>query len=200
MVKVLLCAHRQNDSTTDTKKHRSKERERVHQQYFFSGKQVCRNTFLFAHGIGKSQLESIAKSLDTEGLTPGTHGNKVKSPKHAMLVADLQHFKHFMTQYAVTYGMPLSGRLANHRDTKVTLLPSDKTKADIHQDYLKAATDTGHRKMSLSLFKQLWQEYTPSLVLMKPATDLCCNCQEFSQNLNNAGNMTEEKKLNVEKV
>ncbi|KAJ8297608.1 LOW QUALITY PROTEIN: hypothetical protein KUTeg_024139 [Tegillarca granosa] len=191
MVKVLLCAHRQNDSTTDTKKHRGKERERVHQQYFSVEN---KNTFLFAHGIRKSQLESIAKSLDTEGLTSRTHGNKGKSPKHAMSVADLQHFKHFMTQYAVTYGMPLPGRLANHRDTKVALLPSDKTKADIHQDYLKAATDTGYKKMPLSLFKQLWQEYTPSIVLMKPATDLCCNCQEFSQNLSNAGNMAEEGK------
>jgi hypothetical protein len=35
--------------------------------------------FLFAHAIGKSQLESISKSLEREGLKPRTHGNTGKT-------------------------------------------------------------------------------------------------------------------------
>jgi hypothetical protein len=41
-------------------KNTDKERERIMQQYFFNGLQICRKTFLFAHAIGKSQLESIS--------------------------------------------------------------------------------------------------------------------------------------------
>jgi hypothetical protein len=35
--------------------------------------------------------------------------------------------KHFLNEYAVKFGVPLPGRLPNHRNLKVTLLPSDKT-------------------------------------------------------------------------
>ena len=59
------------------------------QQYLFNGHQICRKTFLFAHAIGKSQLESISKSLEREGLTPRTHGNTGKTPKHALSMTDI---------------------------------------------------------------------------------------------------------------
>ena len=63
IIKVQLFAHRNNSTGVDAKKHKDKERERIMQQYFFNGHQICRKTFLFAHAIGKSQLESISKSL-----------------------------------------------------------------------------------------------------------------------------------------
>jgi hypothetical protein len=46
-------------------------------------------------------------------------------------MTDIQRVKHFLNGYAVKFGVPLPGRLPNHRNLKVTLLPSDKTKADI---------------------------------------------------------------------
>ena len=55
------------------------------QQYFFNGHQICRKTFLFVHAIGKSQLESISKSLEREGIKPRTHGNTGKTPKHGIV-------------------------------------------------------------------------------------------------------------------
>ena len=112
--------------------------------------------FLFAHAIGKSQLESISKSLEREGLKPRTHGNTGKTPKHALSMTDIQRVKHFLNEYAVKFGVPLPGRLPNHRPLKVTLLPSDKTKADIHQIYQEAAKSLNYRVISLSEFKQLY--------------------------------------------
>lgn len=103
MVKVQLFAHRNNSSTVDAKKHKAKDRERIHQQYYFNGQQICRSTFLFAHAIGKTQLESISKSLENEGLKPRTHKNKGKSPKHAMSLTDIQRIKHFLTEYAIKF-------------------------------------------------------------------------------------------------
>jgi len=54
-------------------------------------------------------------------------------------MTDIQRVKHFLNEYVVKFGVPFPGRLWNHRNLKVTLLPSDKTKADIHQMYQEAA-------------------------------------------------------------
>jgi hypothetical protein len=67
---LLTETHRNNSTYADAKKHKDKERERIMQQYFSNGHQICRKTFLFAHAIGKSQLESISKSLEREGIKP----------------------------------------------------------------------------------------------------------------------------------
>jgi hypothetical protein len=44
----------------------------------------------------------------------------------------------FLNEYAVQFGVPLPGRLPNHGNVKVTLLPFDKANADIHEIYQKA--------------------------------------------------------------
>ena len=90
IIQVQLFAHRNNSTGVDAKKHKDKERERIMQQYFFNGHQICRKTFLFAHTIGKSQLESISKLLERGGLKPRTHGNTGKTPKHALSMTDIQ--------------------------------------------------------------------------------------------------------------
>jgi hypothetical protein len=46
IIKVQLFAHRNNSTGVDAKKHKDKERERIMQQYFFNGHQICRKTFL----------------------------------------------------------------------------------------------------------------------------------------------------------
>ena len=132
--------------------------ERVMQQYFFNGHQICRKTFLFAHAIGKSQLESISKSLERKGLKPRTHGNTGKTPKYGIVNDWYSKSKTFLNEYAGKFGVPLPGRLPNHRNLKVTLLPSDKTKVAIHQIYQETAKSLNYRVIILSLseFKQLW--------------------------------------------
>lgn len=76
-------------------------------------------------------------------------------------------------------------------DSKIILLPSDKTKADIHQQYIKAAEEMQYRKVCLSEFKTLWLEQRPHILIVKPARDLCHKCQTYV----NSGNLTEEEKV-----
>jgi hypothetical protein len=121
------------------KNHKAKEREKPTQHYYFNGQQVCRETFAFAHAVSRKTINSIAQSLDKDGLVARTDGNKGKSPKHALTVQDVQNVKKFLVNYASKYGLPLPGRLPNFRNDKALLLPSDKTKADIFQDYVQAA-------------------------------------------------------------
>ena len=72
----------------------------------------------------------------------GEKGDPNRNPwlaKMALTVQDVQNVKKFLVNYASKYGLPLPGRLPNFRNDKALLLPSDKTKADIFQDYVQAA-------------------------------------------------------------
>jgi hypothetical protein len=87
-------------------------RERVRQKYYFNGVQVCRDTFAFEHGIRRKTVDSIGRSLDHEGLGARVHGNKGKSPKHALTLEDVKKVKHFLLSYANKYGLPFNSWLA----------------------------------------------------------------------------------------
>ncbi|KAJ8316733.1 hypothetical protein KUTeg_005679 [Tegillarca granosa] len=193
VLKTELFSHR-NKKSLKRSRDQYKSRERIHQEYYFNGHQVCRATFLFVHGIGKKRLEAVTKSLDTVGLQPRIHRNKGKAPKHALTLQQVQQVRQFLRQYAFQYGVSLPGRLPYHSNLKVTLLPSDRTKADIHSEYIKAAKESSNRIISLSEFKKVWLEQCPVIVVMKPSTDLCSSCQNYNVNLTKSENLDEEQK------
>ncbi|KAJ8297646.1 hypothetical protein KUTeg_024177, partial [Tegillarca granosa] len=196
-IKFQLFHHRRNDSVTDKKKHKSKERERSRQEYFFSGKRVCRVTFAFAHGVNRKKVDAIAHSLDNEGLGARSHGNKGRLPKHALTLNDVQIIKQFVISYGNKFGLPLPGRLPNYREHKTVLLPSDKTKYDVYSDYVSAAEEVGLRKISLSEFKKIWLEQCPHIMIMRPTTDLCHKCQSYVTCIKNSGSLSEEEKCEL---
>ena len=112
-----------------------------------------------------------------------------------MTVNDINNVITFLQSYANKNGLPLPGRMPNYRDSRVILLPSDKSKADIFELYNSTASELGFRHIALSTFKKLWLEHCPTLLIIKPATDLCSKCQLYSAKLSNGGNETEEEKL-----
>ncbi|XP_062591990.1 uncharacterized protein LOC134253485 [Saccostrea cucullata] len=199
-VKVQLAAHRKSSTywpQSMSKKQKTKDRERVAQKYYFAGQQVCRDTFLFCHSIGKFKLNNIASSLDKDGLKPRIHGNTGKMPKHALIVTDVKRVCQFLEEYTMKNGLPLPGRQPNYstQGNKVLLLlPSDKTKSDVWELYNQAAVMQNYRKVSLSEFKKIWLEQMPHILIMKPATDLCPKCQRYVHNITNAGNLSEDEK------
>lgn len=193
LIKVQLYHHRKAGEFTDSKLHKTKEREKSRQEYFFNGKQVCRETFSFAHGVNRKKVDAIGRSLEIDGLAPRKHGNKGKSPKHAVKLLDVEAVKHFLNSYANKYGLPLPGRMPNQKRHSV-LLPSDTTKAGVHDEFLTACESSEMRKVSLSKFKEIWLEQTPHIIIMKPATDLCHTCQSFVSSIQQSGNLTEEDK------
>ena len=90
IIKAELFSHRRSGSHTEAKKHKIKERERPYQEYYFKGKRVCRQTFCFIHGVEKKKLLSIARSLDSDGLSPRAHATTGKLPKHALKYQDTE--------------------------------------------------------------------------------------------------------------
>ena len=63
--------------------------------------EVCRDTFLFCHGIGKFQLSNIAASHDKDGLKPRVHGNTRKISKHALSDLDVKRTSQILEEYTV---------------------------------------------------------------------------------------------------
>ncbi|XP_062612907.1 uncharacterized protein LOC134274662 isoform X2 [Saccostrea cucullata] len=137
---------------------------------------------------------AIAKSLDTDGLTPRVHGRVGKAPSHSLTYTDRERIKVFLCQYARDNALPLPGRLPNFRDARVLLLPSDKTKEDIFKIYVKVAEELHHKTISLRSFQRVWVELCPHIVITKPCTDLCQRCQDFANQISKSGTLTEEEK------
>ena len=172
-----MFAHRHSGSVTEAKKHKIKERERPYQEFYFKGKRVCRQTFCYIHGIEKKKILSIAKSLDTDGLSQ-----------------DSERITTCLVKYAADNALPLPGRLPNYKNCQVLLLPSDKTSVDMHSEYEKVAVAMKYRSINLRTFQRQWHDLCPHIVITKPCTDLCQKCQEFAGRISKSGNITEEEK------
>ncbi len=110
------------------------------------------------------------------------------------LTVDTERIKSFIIAYADQHAMPLPGRLPNYRDFTVMLLPSDTTRAMVHDLYLEAAEKNGYASVCYSKFTQLWAETCPHINVMKPSSDLCPLCQQNMTRLTRASNLTEEEK------
>ncbi|XP_053373982.1 uncharacterized protein LOC128546730 [Mercenaria mercenaria] len=193
-LKSELLGHRHSDSLTDGKKHVKKERERPYQEFYLSGKRVCRATFCFAHGIDKKKLQAVGRSLDVDGFKPRIHGRKGVQPSHSLTFEDRERIKTFICRYARDNGLPLPGRLPNFKESHVLILPSDNTVSDIHQKYEKLATQLQYRTVSLRTIQRTWHDLCPYINVCKPCTDICQQCQKFSYEISNSGNLPEEEK------
>ena len=197
VIKVELFSHRRTGSHTEAKKHKTKERERPYQEFYFNGNRICRATFCFIHGIGRKKLQAIAQSLDKDGLSARVHGSVGKPNKNALNYNDRERIKNFLCKYATDNALPLPGRLPNFKNCNVLLLPSDKTSPDIHSIYETVAKDMKYRNVSLRTFQRTWHDLCPNNVLAKPCTDLCQKCQDFAERISRSGNLTEEEKENL---
>ncbi|XP_062591875.1 uncharacterized protein LOC134253368 [Saccostrea cucullata] len=147
--------------------------------------------------LKEKKLHKAARSLDTVGFLPRTHGNCGKAPHNSLTVTDRDHIKTFLTKYASDHALPLPGRLPNYKSEKVLLLPSDTTAADIHAKYEILAEEMNFRKIHLRTFQRTWHELCPFITIMKPCTDLCQLCQNFSHQLSTVSNMNDEEKEEI---
>jgi len=59
-------------------------------------------------------------------------------PKHALSLEDVKAVKQSLLNFGQQNYVPLPGRHANFRNEKCTLLPSNLSKADIHEIYTNA--------------------------------------------------------------
>ncbi|XP_062595667.1 uncharacterized protein LOC134257028 isoform X1 [Saccostrea cucullata] len=150
-------------------------RKRIRYLYEFRDVEVCRQTFLITHNIGKFTLESLIRHLTTNGLTSRTHGNKHKRPKNAYSFDVLRDAAQFITNYAEEHGLPQPAAVNRNIGGHI-LLPCSESKQSLYKIYKDICTDNNKTAVGLTTFKGVWQSCCPSIKFMSPQTDVCPVC------------------------
>lgn len=135
--------------------------------YFFRGVEVCEKTSLFVY--------------KRRGIVPRKRGNTSWLPKNALNHEVLDRTVTFIKNIATDHAVALPEGAANLNNLKVQLLPSSESKASIWWQCRKVSKEKHLNAVSYSKFVALWNTFTPYIVGMTPASDLCSLCH-----LNNA--------------
>ena len=142
---------------------------------------VCIHSFLF---IGMKIFKNMSSSFQNDGILPRVHGNT----------------KRFAVEQLFTFLYPtcniLLGKLHRRRwlapswshsrgyaSTDLKSLPSSKSKTAIWKLYEMATySSDGIHAVAYSTFSQLWRALLPSIIILRPMSDLCWQCQQNSYN------------------
>ena len=79
--------------------------------------------------MGQSRFKSLQQHFDSMGLVQRVHGNTKRLPSNTSLQKCIDRVLAFIDDTANVHGLPLPGRMPNHRDSNVVLLPSDMSKS-----------------------------------------------------------------------
>ena len=170
------------------------ERKIASVRFYLFRVQVCKKTYLFAHGIGEKRYRNLCKHFDLNGVTPRIHKNLKRVPHNACSVEEEKHIITFIQNFADCNAMPLPGRMPNMKDYSVMMLPSDITKSGIWGNYVSSCSQSGIRAVGLTKFKYAWALYLPHISVMKISSDLCDTCQKNSSFIMKSVNCSEAEK------
>lgn len=163
-------------------------------RFYLFGLQVCKKTYLFAHGIGEKRYRNLCTHFDLNGVTPRVHKNTRKIPHNAYSVDEEKQVVTFIQNFADCHAMPLPGRMPNMKDYSVMMLPSDMTKSGIWNKYVESCSQAGIRAVGLTKFKCVWALYLPHISVMKISSDLCDICQKNNSLIMKSVNCSENEK------
>ena len=178
-----------------TKATSSKKRPRTN--YFFKGQQVCRDTFQLLHGVGRERLSNLRKHLRENGLVARRHGNTSRLPHNVLSQDVLQRTVTFIKNFASEQGIALPGRVPQFKNFDVQLLPSSESKALIWRRYKDSVEKDSVPTISYSKFVDIWNTFTPYIIMMTPATDLCNTSQMNNTKIFKSVNISEDEKKNL---
>ncbi len=178
---LILGVLRAITKTQDTVHHaRSTQqvRKRKKMMYILRGEKVCEVMFLFAYGIGQHghRWKRLLKLFAGEGVVMKSHGNSKRVPRHSLSLESRKHVTTFIRNYAEEAALFLPGRQANQRQI-VKLLPSNETKKHVFERYEEACRNSKVKPVKLTTFRLVWNDFCPDIVIQRPQTDLCADCQ-----------------------
>ena len=122
----------------------------------FKDVEVCRQTFLVTHSIGKFILKALVQHLMTNKLVSRTHGNKHRRPKNAYSFDDLWDVAQFISNYAEEHCLPQPAAI-NRNIGRHILLPCSESKQSLYRMYTDVCTDNDRPAVGLTTFKGVWQ-------------------------------------------
>lgn len=182
-------------------RHPETEREKAYTSVYHQGKCIRLRSFRFLHAVGKMRVNNYTQSLKHNGLQPRIHGNVRRLPKHTLTIESVQYVVKFLLMYTEQHGLLLPGRVPGYCRSDIKLLPSSVSKRTIWKTY-KTATEATNSvcKVAYTTFCRLWRTLLPSIVLMKPMSDLCWKCQQNSSAILRAANSSDVEKSDTLKA
>ena len=196
----LMAGMNDNPTTNPVSRNRTRERRRAHYSLLHRGQPVCEKMFRFLHNIGDTRYKNLKKSLRSHGLATRSHGNIKRSPAHALSLSATEFVIRFVMNYAEQHALLLPGRVPGYSRSDIRLLPSSVSKRGIWKVYQTVAVEGSIRAVAYSTFTLLWRSLLPSIILMKPMTDLCWQCQQASAAIQRSANLSEEEKSEAVQV
>ena len=160
--------------------------------------QICLNTFLFLHGIGKRRYDAVRTYYLSNGIEERIHGNTNHLPHNGLSTDELRSIVSFLQNYAEENAILLPGRIPGYKRTDLQLLPTSTTKRQVWEYYIQSCATLTFRVTSYCHFCLLWRKYVPHIIITTPRTDLCWTCQQNSFNITASSNKTEDKKSRVQ--
>ena len=156
---------------------------------------MCVKMFTFLHGVGKKRMRNLIEHVKVEGLSPRVHGNTCRKPKHSLSLTSIQYVVRFLHTYAEQHALLLPGRIPGYSRTDIQLLPSSLSKRKVWDTYRVAAAEVSDiHTVFYSYFTYLWRTIVPSILVMKPRSDLCWQCQQNSWAIMRTANSSEVEK------
>ncbi|XP_059140996.1 uncharacterized protein LOC131928864 [Physella acuta] len=151
-----------------TKKKSEKQRQRHRLYYLYEGKKICRETFLFIHGICKGRLSALIQHYKQQGLSARVHGNKSNVPHHALSLNDNQRVLDFIQDYASSHHVPAEGEGSGKKSGgELLILPPSHSKLFVHYQYKTWCGKNNHRAVSVRSFQNLWTKHLPNVVVLR---------------------------------
>ena len=168
--------------------------------FMYRSTPICKTMFLKLYGISDARFRSLKEHYEIYGIYPRTHGNTKRMPSNTLTYATVEDIKTYISNYVEENGVLLPGRVPGYKNDDIKLLPSCETKKSVWKCYSKSCDEAGKNSVSYSKFLELWNNMFPDVIVAKPMTDLCAECQENTTKLQRAANLSEEEKSNCVKL
>lgn len=137
------------------------------------------------------------KRVTNTGIASVVHGNTGVTPACKRLkFSDVENVVQFLVNYAENNSLILPGRIAtnNQKDyQKLKPLPSSVTKRGLHACY-KTSCGEERYAVSESTFRHIWKTTQPNIVIQRPRSDLCLECQQSTVKISSMVNLDEDTK------
>jgi len=150
--------------------------------------------FLHLHRLSDSRFRRLKEHYQTHGICPRIHGNTKLLPDNTLSQATVKGVRTFLTNYVEENAISLPGRIPGFKSDDIKVLSSSESKMGVWRVYEAASVPSGVGAVSYRKLLQLWDQFHPNMFISKPATDLCFSCQQNTNKLQRAENLTDREK------
>ena len=169
------------------------DRKRKRYGYEFQNKRVCRQSFQFVYDIGKHSLTNLITHMNLNGKVPRIHGNRGRSPRHALKYKEIKYCVDFLVNYSDQFGLPQPAAPRGRDGIAPVFLPASLTKDQLHKEYLQACQENNICVLRLTSFKRTWAQCVPHIKIASPREDVCQKCEQIHKKITES--VSEEDKM-----